>query len=708
MKKIIFPFLLCFIISQNIYSKDHAGGFHSEYPNKVYSQEPAVSFDSKHLALTGDNKVRIWNIEGKQTGTFIDPGPYINPPNREKFWNPKRDINAVTFLPDNRHLAVSVFQRTVNIIDLSGNIVKTIDVKRKKVGPASGGWSKITGIVYFPDGRKIITIEPSENDIVLRDSSYNMLKRIKYNNGTMGATFLKVRVSPDGKYFVVLTKESIPSKGGWNSNMKLYDRNGRFIRDIETDKPEKVNTAKGRFKKEVFKPLNFHFTSDGKYIVYMNQLWFTKSKDPLNRKYKNKYGREKPLKIKYKIRRTAIPSGKIKEAWVTDNEVTFKEILPEDGGSFLGLDTQNMYEIDSEGDIQKTIPHEKIEFQRRGRTYSRKFYSSDMVSMPDQNFIFANTSDPYRGIVVYKRDGTKKLILKQDRYIAKRIRLSPDGRYIFLELDRGKSGILFDTEKNSSHLVDESFFFDSKSRPMILKRSYSKERASYINSLTINGKKEDFTEDEHRLSAIIPLPDGRFADIYNGFTIFKHDGDAVRRYPKAGIGIDTAIHPELKFYVGGGPSSKLIKVGLYNLKGKLITKWYLGAFFSTYTLSPKGSLIAGGHDSTGYLQVWNNKGKLLKRYSDLHSTKIEGISITGNDRYIASLEYDGTVMVTDMTNDRKLKLTFLSDGRFMASDDSGRYDCSNGLEERITITNKGEVISGDRTSGLVWKFLNGN
>ncbi len=665
-----------------------------------------MSPDGKYFALAGDYKVRIWNNEGRQTGTFIDPRPYINPPNKYKFWSPNRIIYAASFLPDSRRLAVSVFPGTVHITDLSGRIEKTFRVKKNDPGTSSDKRSSITQIVFFPGGDRVLTVEPSGTEIILRDENFKMIKRINFAHGSWSITFPSVKISPDGKYFVVLHSPALPSKDGWNSSMKLYDSNGKFIRDIETDKPGRIKTPQGKFAGEMLKPADFHFTENSKHIVYMNGTYFTTKNDPLNRTAKNKFGRDKKLSIHYKIRKTAIPSGRQEEIWITDSNASIKGLYLR-GDDLYGLGYENIYKIDSRGNIEETIPHENIEYKTKRGTRQRQFNSSNQVPNVESGLIFAGTNSPYTGTIVYDLKGNSKFILKQDRAFPKKIRVSHRGEFISLEIEKGKKSLLFDTNNNTVKAVNESVFFDSRNRLCSLKKEYSRERRTNIISLTRGGETETFTTKEHKLFYVIPLPDGKFADFKNGFTLFSAEGEAIKRYPEAKINQDTAIDPKLKFYINADTSSKMKTVQLFNLNGKRIKKWYLGAFFTAYTISPDGSLIAAGHNKTGYVQVWNLQGKLLKRFSDVHTGEVKSLAFTRDNRYLVSLEYDGTVKVTDLKENRRLKLTFLNEGKFMASDNSGRYDCSEGLEKRITVSEKGKIISGDRTDRLVYRFFQG-
>ena len=153
---------------------------HSFLQKHVYSKRPVVSPNGKYIAVAGDNKIKIWDNKGNILGCFIDPKPYINPPNEFKYWNPDRGIYAVAFLPDNKHVAVSVFKRTVHILNLSGEIVRTIRVPVQKMERGSKGWSTITEIAYSPDGKRLITFEPEQYDLVIRDSNFRMEQQLYY------------------------------------------------------------------------------------------------------------------------------------------------------------------------------------------------------------------------------------------------------------------------------------------------------------------------------------------------------------------------------------------------------------------------------------------------------------------------------------------------------------------------------------------------
>ena len=78
--------------------------------------------------------------------------------------------------------------------------------------------------------------------------------------------------------------------------------------------------------------------------------------------------------------------------------------------------------------------------------------------------------------------------------------------------------------------------------------------------VTINGKTESYMSNDFKYHLLLLLPNRQMAYFYDGFTLFTHDGEAIRRYPKASINIDTAIHPDLKYYIAANTSAKNKKV----------------------------------------------------------------------------------------------------------------------------------------------------
>ncbi len=679
--------------------------------------QPIISPDGKYMVTTGDNRVKIWDTEGNLIGTFIDDKPYINPPNEWKYWNPNRNINAVAFLPDSRHVAVSVFPRRVYILDLTGNLLKRIKVPEKKLEPGAGA-DIISKILYFPDGKNILTFEPAQYDIVIRDSNFHPLRRLDMRNGTWVIGFSDIRIDPRGEYFVVVQNHAVPSKNGWNAVVRLYDRRGNFIRDLETDRPGRIKTAHGRIKKYFFKPERITFSPDGKYIAYLGGNARVSHDDPLGRTYqrkskswKNTEFREK-YRIYSRIRRVHLATGRQFETLVLHKSgPTVKRVFfSNNGNEYIGLGSSNIYRISFSGEVKTIAPHQKIELERRnGRKYQRTFSSSYQTLANNRNTIVGSIDDPLKGMVVYDLTGKIKKIIHPPKIIPRSVYMSHQGRYLSFEIERAKKTILWDTNKNRVTTEAASIFFDNWNKQSRL----SHNRKKYINTISINGESLNFNERETRNYRLMILPNRRYADLTNGFTLFNNEGDALRRYPKAKIGIDTVVHPKLKYYIAPDTSAKYKTVELFNLSGKRINRFYVGAFFSfAYTVSPLGEWIVGGHDSAGYIQVWNNRGKLLHRLTDQQSVAVKGLAVTKKRRFLLSSGADGTIKLLDMKTKNLARITLLEKNRFIVSDKKGRVDCSDNARSLVSIVKNGKnrsagLWSHAYTPGLLRKFLKG-
>ncbi|MBN1499692.1 MAG: hypothetical protein JW982_06045 [Spirochaetes bacterium] len=680
---------------------------HGNLPKSIQSERPVISHDGKYFALIGDYKVRIYDVNGNQTGTFIDPDPFINPPNEWKFWNPNRIISAVAFLPDNKHLAVAVHQRKVNIITLTGKIVKTINVPVQKMSAASGGWSYIDDIIYFPNGKKIITYESTDTDIIIRDVNYNLLKRINLQHGSSAYKFTSIKITPDGKYFVTLQNTETPSTDGWNSIMKLYDENGNYIRDLENDKPGNITTTDGKFKRVFIKPETFNISNDSKYVIYKGTYFSTTVVDPLGRKIQ-KYGREYPMTIIHKIRRTEISTGKQFETWITeDHKIGIHEVaFTGDDKNIIAVDSENIYTISFKGEILSTYKNENVKYSEDDKELSYPFQTSAELINSRTNTVLAYCTSPKNGIIYYDFKGKPLAYLLHDNLEPLKISVSHNGEFISFEFEKFKKSYLFDVRKNKITTENASIYFDNKNREQRI--SYLKDETTRKNTtvLSLNGRSEKYPEYDPKF--IVILPNNQFAETYSGFTLFDSDGEALRRYPNCSIGQEIAVDPQLKYYVSPSTSAKYKEIYLFNFDGKIIKKWYLGAFFTyAYSFSPDGSLIAGGHDKVGYLQVWNTDGKLLHSLSTIHSGQVIGIGMV-NNKYLVSSEEDGNIAITNLETKELLNISLYANEKFIASDSSGRFDCSPGIEERVTASDaSGKTVKKNFTKGLIWKFLQG-
>ncbi len=388
---------------------------HNVHFYSPYFSDPAVSQNGKYIAYVGNNSVKIWDINGNCIGSFIDKEPYINPPNEFKFWQPNRNINAVAFLPDNKHLAVSVFPRRVYILDLNGKLIKKYKVKKLRISRDEREWSKISQIHYFPRGDTLLTYEPGGDDIVIRNKNYEKIKRVQLNKTTSVSNSI-IRISPDGMFFVVAQNVAQSTKKGWKTYMRLFDNKGILLRNISSDRPGKILTPYGKFKKIFFFPDWVEFSPDSKYLIYMNTYHAGRFRDPSDsRKYQG--GR---------IRRVEIKSGREKEFWIPDSTYRITRLFHnKNGKTYTGVSSRAVYEISKDGEIIGEYVHQKVEHaHRNGRTYNRIFSSSHQQVPAMGNIIIGNCSDPDRGFALYTKTGKMKVFNTYPLYIPKRVFVS--------------------------------------------------------------------------------------------------------------------------------------------------------------------------------------------------------------------------------------------------------------------------------------------
>lgn len=679
----------------------------SVLPQKIWSSKPEMSPDGEKYALIGDDSVHIYNADGRKLGTFIDPSPYINPPNEFKFWNPNREISAVAFLPDSKHLAVAVYQRTVHIITLDGKILRTIKVPRKKMSAASGGWSYIRKIVYFPDGKRLITFEPTDIDVVVRDSNYKMIKRINLMNGPMGFAISDIKITPDGKYFVTLQDYQSPSKDGWSSVIRMYNKNGVFIKDLETDKPVRIKTQDGRLQRAFIKPGILRMSSDGKNIVYFAR---TNIKDPLGRTFEYRSSK-RTLRVEYKIRKISLHGSDHYETWVTNKtNISLKDVfLSKNGKYYIVLGNNNIYHLSLNGKVLKTIKYPEVDYISSGKLRkSQLSLSYHELNQKSENVV-SLPSLSGRAAVVIDLDGKLKSIVRTNNLVPKRVYVSKNGEHISFELERAKKTYLFNSSDNKISTENASIYYSLKNKIIKLgieKKGYKK--VPYI--LNRYGKQ---LYPEYKSHLLMLFPNEKFAELSKSFTLFKGNGDAIRRYPNVYVDNSTVFHPDLKYYIFANTSAKYKTVILKNLQGRKIKEWYLGAFFtSSYSISSNGLRIAAGHDKAGYVQVWNQNGKLLKRISHIHSPEILATAITGDNRFVLSSDYSGKTVVYDLKTDKYLSIYLFPDEKFAAYDSEGRYDCSDELNDLVIVNKNGEAVTGFRKrayreKNLVEKFFKG-
>ncbi len=663
--------------------------------------EPIVSPNGKYMATIGNNKVKIWDTQGNLLSTFLDDDPYINPPNKFKYWQPQRRIYTVTFLPNNKELAVSAFKRRIYILGLDGEVKKRYILKDLKGATESSGIYKI---VFFPKTKRLLTYETPYNDeFVIRDLNFKLIKRINMKNSTYSQTF-HILSHPSSKYFIVGRSPAIPSKNGWDASIQLFNLNGKVIKDIENNKPEKIKTPDGKMKKKFIHPKQFQISPNGKTLIYLERNSF---KDPLKRKFL-KQGRTKKVEVnRYwygRIRWVNLFNNKKFEFWISEEANDIRHISFLNNQTILAIGTNHIYHFSLKGKLLKTIKNKEITYKGKKIPFS----ISNAVIVPKQKIISAYEKK-YLQWIIYKTNGKIIRFLPKPSFKFTNVAISHRGDFLTFEVDRANKSLVFDTKKNKVFTKNASVWYDNKNREYSLSHS----RKAYENIIKYHQRMIKISHRNEKYVNLLPLPNGTYANLKNKFTLFKLSGVAIRRYPKAKISLDTAIEPKLKYYVYANTSDKYKTFQLFNMNGKKIKEFYVGAFFSFgIKTSLDGKWIIAGHDNAGVISIWNKNGKLLNRIFNLHSTSIKGVALTENKRFLLSTAIDGTIKILDLKTKNVLSLSLLKNNQFLASDLKGRFNCSKEAKNFVSIvqSNKNQnkkLWNKAFTPKLIYKFLKG-
>ncbi len=701
-KRILFTMVLVFVMMANLHSKskNFVNIEHSVNHKDLEVEMTVVSPDGKYVATTGDYQVKIWDNKGNLLATFLDDKPYINPPNEFKYWELQRRIYDIKFLPDSKTLAVSAFNRRIYYLDLNGKVKKKFIVKKLKGAIMNGTLYKM---MFFSDNKRLITFEqPYNEEYVIRDKNLKVIKRINMKEGyPYSHNFDQLTSLPNGKGYITTRNPAIPSKDGWKTSLQLFSKNGKLIRDLENDKPGRIKTPDGKMKREFIKPKKFAISTDSNYVAYLQKKSF---RDPWNRKVVDKkYPKRRKKKVEWygRIRVVNIKNGKRFEFWLNDDQRRIRRIsFSKNGKNIIGFAAYNMFHFSKKGTLIKTVPHEKLH-------KNKNFEVQDIVESPKLNFVTAEYRKN-RLWSFYGSDGKMIREVPKRDFTFKSASMSHNGEFLAFEIDRAKSSIVFDTKKNKIFFRKASIWYDNNNREY----SLSHDRKSYINTIKFHDSEIKIGQRETKYFYLRPLPNGNYADFTDGFTLFDKEGEAIRRYAKAGIGQDTAVDPNMKYYVEPKTWSKYKTFIVKKLSGKKIKNFYVGAFMGKDIItSVKGEWIIAGHKKTGVVQIWNNRGKLLRRMMNLHSTQITGLAITKNKRFLLSTARDGSSKIIDLKTNNILKITMFKTGDFIVSDNT-RFDCTDNVKHLVSISKDGKNLTSKlfnkmKTNKLLYKFLRG-
>jgi WD40 repeat protein len=611
----------------------------------------AFSPDGKTIVTgSGDNTVKLWNLEGKEIQTlkghsanisrvaFSPDGKTIATASEDsmvKLWNLEgkeiqtlkghsAGVNSVAFSPDGKTIATGSWDNTVKLWNLEGKEIQTLK------GHSAG----VNSVAFSPDGKTIATVS-GDNTVKLWNLEGKEIQTLKGHSAGVNS----VAFSPDGKTIAT---------GSLDNTVKLWNLEGKEIQTLKGHSAGVNSVA---------------FSPDGKTIA-------TGSLDNTVKLW-NLEGKE-------------IQSFKGHSEWV------YSVAFSPDG------------KMIATGSGDKTVKLWNLEGKE---IQTLKGHSASVWSVafsPDGKTIATGSLD--NTVKLWNLEGKEIQTLKGHSDRVNSVAFSPDGKTIAtgswdntVKLWNLEGKEIQTLKGHSAGVNSVAFSPDGKT---IATGSFD----STVKLWNLEGK-EIQTLKGHSASvrSVAFSPDGK--------TIATGSGDnTVKLWNLEGKEIQTLKgHSDRVWSVAFSPSGKTIATGsvdntvkLWNLEGKEIQtlKGHSASVLSV-AFSPDGKTIAtGSGDKT--VKLWNLEGKEIQTLKG-HSASVWSVAFSPDGKTIATGSWDNTVKFWSLDLDRQMGLACYGLQEFIATQPELQQKLATCRDPQTLKAAAPALVAEARTKGMSGK-----
>lgn len=544
---------------------------------------------------------------------------------------PGADINCLAISPDGAHIAVGA-KNALYRLGIDGRIIQSFTGKEYDTKTMVFGRG---GIMLSTSGYRTVTI---------RDADWRVRATVEAHDGFIRC----IAASPAADYFVTCGDRTV-SNDGWEASARVWNLLGKHVIDLETNKPGKLGQRRDS-QKHMSRSTWADISPDGSMIALL--------------------GGSGLMRVRT---RTGELVGEA-EASGTPQSCIFAP----DGRGVIVLDFREFHKYDIRGEKKgflKPPPHKD------------HWNISCAALTADGGHLVAGFRGGELGgaIRIWDSDGNLKRDLRPMAYEAHRVLLSPDASRLFLEIERGRKTVLWKLRGRYLEEIEESVGFDGAGREYRFRLDrWSNFYLKYgMREREIKGRTGSF-------QMVLPSGELALSGAPGAFDVYDQSGAPLRRvnYPVHGSGGTAPFHEvafdaQMKYFMletmrnHGG----VHRITLYDMNGKQANTIDVEEALGDGAICAGGELIATGHIS-GDVRVFDRSGKRIKRYAG-HLLAVNGLAFTADKSFLLSTSQDKTTRLWNLNTNASISLVALKNGEWIAYDDSGRFECSDGARDQL-------------------------
>lgn len=544
---------------------------------------------------------------------------------------PGLDINCLAISPDGAHIAVGAKNALVRL-GIDGRILQSFT-----------GAEFDTKAAAFGRGGVLITT-PGYRTVIVRDADWKTRAAVEAHDGFVRC----VAAGPAADYFVTCGDRAV-SKDGWDACARMWSLSGGHIADIETNKPGRLGE-----RRDAPKPMHraawADISPDGSMIALLGERGL--------------------LRIRA---RTGEILGEAETSGVPQSCI----FAPDGRGVIVrGAHEFHKYGIGGEkSGFLKPPPH------------AEHWYMSCAAVSADGRYLVAGFGGSGLGgaVRIWDTAGALRRDLRPMACEARRVLLSPDATRLYLELERGKRTVLWNLRGRYLEELPESVGFDGAGREY----RFRIDRWGNFH-LKYGTREREIKGGMGGFQTVLPSGELALSGAGGAFEVYDENGAPVRRvnYPVHGSGGTAPFHEaafdaQMKYFVletmrnHGG----VHRVTLFGMDGRQGNTIDVEDALGDGAVCANGELIATGHVNGG-VRIFDRSGKRLKHYAG-HLLAVNGLAITADKSFLLSTAKDRTTRLWNLNRDTSITLVALKNGEWIAYDDAGRFECSDGARDLL-------------------------